>query len=352
MGAGRVEPHGAHLVGSVALASPPVLFRTAGELLGARLKRIPDGEPGGRNLWISWQYPLLRASPYLQVDENEPANASTGFRRLALAPGVAAADVRFGELGYAREARASYVDFLRARQAGKLPADCRFQVCLPTPFACVFPFVSAGAFAAVEPAYEAAMMAELQSLFAEIPHADLALQWDVCIEMVLWDGGSQFIKSPWGERTREEVLARMTRICAGVPAAVELGVHLCYGDWEARHFVEPRDMGHMVDLASALRHAIAHKLAWIHMPVPVGRDDDGFFKPLSGLSADPATEIYLGLLHLADGVDGARRRIEAAGRYLGSFGVATECGLGRCKTPEMVSDILRLHAQTAAPHGR
>lgn len=351
MDAGKVEPRGVHLVGSVALASPPALFRTAGALLGKRLKRIPDGEPGGRNLWISWQYPLLRASPYLQVDAAEPANASTGFRRLALAEGVYDSEVRFGELGYAREARTSYVDFLRARQAGELPASCRFQVCLPTPFACVFPFVSPAAFAAVETAYEAAMMAELQSIFAEIPHADLALQWDVCIEMVLWDGGSQFIKSPWGERTREEIIARMTRICADVPAAVELGVHLCYGDWEARHFVEPRDMAPMVDLANALRKEVAHPLAWIHMPVPVARDDDAYFRPLADLAADPATEIYLGLLHVADGQEGARRRIDAAGRYLGTFGVATECGLGRCKTPEVVSEILRLHAQATAPYG-
>ena len=45
MGNQSVQPRGAHLVGSVALASPPQLFRVAGDLLGARLKRVPDGEP-------------------------------------------------------------------------------------------------------------------------------------------------------------------------------------------------------------------------------------------------------------------------------------------------------------------
>ncbi len=350
MGNQSVRPRGAHLVGSVALASPPQLFQVAGDLLGARLKRVPDGEPGGRNLWISWQYPVLRASPYLQVDEAEAANTSTGFRKLTLAPGVGPEEIRFGELGYAREARTSYVDFCRARDAGTLPRDCRFQVCLPTPFACTYPFVSGSALGAVEPAYERAMLAELDMLFTEIPHADLAIQWDVCIEMVLWDGRSQYLKSPWTGSVRDEVLARMARICKPVPQGVELGFHLCYGDWEARHFIEPEDMGQMVDLANALKATVDHRIAFVHMPVPAGRADDAYFRPLSILKLDAATEIYLGLLHLADGAVGATSRMDAAGKYLGSFGVATECGLGRCKTPEMVSAIFALHAQTCAAH--
>ena len=56
-----------HLVGSVALDTPDEVFATAGELLGPHLKRVPDGEPGGRRLWISWQVPVLRANPDLEV---------------------------------------------------------------------------------------------------------------------------------------------------------------------------------------------------------------------------------------------------------------------------------------------
>ena len=44
-----------HFVGSIALDTPDEVFATAGELLGPHLKRVPDGEPGGRRLWISWQ---------------------------------------------------------------------------------------------------------------------------------------------------------------------------------------------------------------------------------------------------------------------------------------------------------
>jgi len=58
---------GVHLVGSVGLDTVPEVFAVAGKYLGPYLKRVPDGEVGGRRLWVSWQYPLLRASPFLQA---------------------------------------------------------------------------------------------------------------------------------------------------------------------------------------------------------------------------------------------------------------------------------------------
>ena len=58
-----VLPEGAHLVGSVPLASSEEVFRTAATGLGDRLHRIPDGETGPRSDWIVWQYPVLSAQP-------------------------------------------------------------------------------------------------------------------------------------------------------------------------------------------------------------------------------------------------------------------------------------------------
>src|ERR1700742_3073595 len=133
-------PCGAHLVGSVAVDSVENVFRSAGRLLGRRLKRVPDGEPGGRRLWISWQYPLLRANAYLTIDTSQGLTQAGMFPKLRLADGVTWEDIHFGELGYAREARASYQDFLTARAKGDLPANARFQVCFPTPMAVIVPF--------------------------------------------------------------------------------------------------------------------------------------------------------------------------------------------------------------------
>ena len=55
--------------------------------------------------------------------------------RLKLAGGVGPKDIFFGDLGYAREARVSYQDFLAVREAGHLPQNVRFMVALPTPYA-------------------------------------------------------------------------------------------------------------------------------------------------------------------------------------------------------------------------
>ncbi len=336
-------PHGAHLVGSIGLDTVDEVFHTVGGLIGAHLRRIPDGEVGGRRLWISWQYPLLRASPYLRPDPSGAIRPTNKFPLLCLAEGVAPRDVHFGELGYAREARASYLDFVAARDRGDLPKNIRFQVCLPTPFAVVSSVVTTDALATVEAAYERAMIAEVAALCRHIPHGDLCIQWDLCNEMVIWDG-QPTDAVPYPDVSRESLLERMQRLCAGIPADVELGLHLCYGDFGARHFVEPRDAGAMVSFANALARAIPHRLAYIHMPVPGHHRDDAFYRPFADLKLPADTELYLGVVH-ADGVDAARDRIKAAGRYVAKFGIATECGMARARTEAVVKSLLSLHAE-------
>src|SRR5580700_1931430 len=101
-------PTRVHLVGSIGLDTVEDVFRTVGPLLGRRLRRVPDGEPGSRRLWVSFQYPLLRSMPFLRPDPSGALRKTSGFPLLCLAEGVTADEIRLGELGYAREARASY----------------------------------------------------------------------------------------------------------------------------------------------------------------------------------------------------------------------------------------------------
>ncbi len=108
---------------------------------------------------------------------------------LELAPGVNPAEIRFGELGYCREARISYQDFCAARDRGDVPQDVRFQV----------------------------------------------------------------------------------------------------------------------SLANAIVQAAEHPLAYVHVPVPIARGDDAYFKPFRDLRLDPGTDIYLGLVH-EDGPEGSSTR--------------------------------------------
>jgi methionine synthase II (cobalamin-independent) len=353
-------PTHVHLVGSIGLDTVDDVFRTVGTLLSPYLRRVPDGEVGGRKLWISWQYPLLRASAFLRPDPSGAVRPTNRFPLLTLAEGVRPQDVRFGELGYAREARASYLDFTAARERGELPRHVRFQVALPTPFAVVSSVVVADALAAVEAAYEQAMIAEVAALCRHIPHRDLTIQWDLCNEMIVWDG-QKTGGVPHADVPPESFLPRIQRLCAAIPDDVEIGLHLCYGDFAGKHFVEPKDASRMVAFANALaalfgacpdrktgshfsgtRAAIAHPLAYIHMPVPIERSDDDFHRPWRDLKLPPETELYLGVVHATDGT---RARIAAARKYAPAFGIATECGMARARSEETVRRLLQIHAE-------
>jgi len=328
-----------HFVGSVALDTPEEVFAAIGQHCGPFLRRVPDGEPGGRRLWISWQIPVLRANPSL-------APVGEGLVPLKLADGVAPGQLHFGELGYYREARPSYEDFVKAREAGHIPRTVRFQVSLPTPLAVVMPFCRQPDAQHIFPSYERAMQREVERICMAIPHRDLAIQWDVCIEMIQWDGRVPTMPPFPG---MEQVFTRnFQRLAAMVPGDVELGFHLCYGDLDAKHFIEPADATKMVELANLITRSVSRPITWLHMPVPIGRTDDAFYAPLENLRLNPETELYLGLVHAQDGVEGTRRRIETAKKYTPDFGIASECGISRGRDPDTALEFIKTYAAAAA----
>lgn len=338
----RYVPNDVHFVGSIALDTVPDVFRELGSACGRRLRRVPDGEPGGRRQWVGWQWAVLRASPYLAW--RPPRPWLPDFVIFTLADGVDPTEIRFGELGYAREARSSYQDFLQARRAGQLPPEVKFQVSLPTPFATVVCFVDDDAIDAVLPAYQRAIFEEVGRICEAIPHHDLAIQWDVCQELLIWDGQAEITVKRDAKAT---ALAGIVRCFAAVPETVEAGIHLCYGDHDAQHVVQPEDAGKAVELANRIVELSSHPLAWIHLPVPADRDDDEFFVPLERLEADGGTQVYLGLVH-GDGSAAVQRRIAAAAGHLErGFGIATECGIARKRTPETVLSLIRAHAESS-----
>jgi methionine synthase II (cobalamin-independent) len=336
-------PDSAYLVGSVGLDSVDEIFRTVGRKLGQRLKRVPDGEVGPRRLWASFQYPLLRSSPFLRPDPSGAVRATSKFPLLALAEGVSADEISFGELGYAREARASYLDLQAAKRRGDFPERVRLQVCMPTPYGIIYAFGAPTDVQEIEKAYEKAMIAEVKALCDAIPHEHLCIQWDFCHEMIALDGQPQDW-FPMQGSSQAEIMSRMQRICAAVPADVELGVHICYGDFGAKHFVEPEDASRMVDVANDMARAVTRPITYIHFPVPMARTDRAYFAPLRDLKLDPETEVYLGLVHVDGGVEGVIKRIETAREFVPQFGIATECGIARARKPDLVQRILNTYA--------
>jgi hypothetical protein len=137
------------------------------------------------------------------------------------------------------------------------------------------------------------------------------------------------------------------RLSAAVPEDIELGFHLCYGDLDAAHFVDPVDATKMTELANLITASASRPVAYVHMPVPAHRTDDAYYEPLSGLRLPPGTELYLGLVHVSDGVPGTRQRMAAAAKYVGDFGIASECGISRGRNPSVAAEFMRVYAGAA-----
>ena len=342
---GPAPPAGVHLVGSVPLRSAEEVFRRVAGALGDRVRRIPDGETGPRSDWILWQYPVFSSRPQFEVGPPGLDSYRT-LPKLRLRQGESAGDVSFGELGYAETAIGSYRIFAGLKRDGVIPGHCRFQLCLPTPLAPICAFVDPDHQAVLEPIYEARVVEEVERIVAAIPGDQLAIQWDARFEFAMLEG----IAKAWFPEVRGGVLERLLRLSRQIPPEVELGYHLCYGDEAHGHFVEPGDSSKLVGIANALAASLDRPLNWIHMPVPHGRSDAAYFEPLSKLALSPDTELYLGLLHLGDGIEGARERIGAARDFVDGFGAATDCGWGRGGS-DAAEQLLELHRLASAPIG-
>jgi SAM-dependent methyltransferase len=335
-------PLGCHLVGSVPLDGAEAVFRTLAEGLGDRLRRLPDGETGPRADWIVWQYPVLSSRPEFEVAPPTPDHYRA-LPRLRLRAGERADDVRFGPLGYAEAAAASYRTFSLLKRDGVVPRGCRFQVSLPTPLAPIGAFVARDDQPGVERSYEAAMAAELAQILEAVPHDQLALQWDANFEFGMLEGHFP----AWFEDVEAGVLERLVRIGRLVPGEVEVGYHFCFGHDEQSARRLPADMGRMTAVANALATGIGHALDWLHLPV-AATADAAFLRPLADLRLPADTELFLGLLQPGDADDDTLRRIDLARALDVDFGLATPCGWGRFP-PASVPALVDAHRRLSRP---
>jgi methionine synthase II (cobalamin-independent) len=186
------------------------------------------------------------------------------------------------------------------------------------------------------------MLREVEKMCRAIPHGDLAIQWDVAVETTAIEQGQQArIGGDMVDRWVEEVSV----MGPAVPPDVALGYHICYGDFNHRHSVEPKDLSVAVRMLNEAAVRAKRPLDFVHMPVPINRSDDGYFAPLRDLRVGDA-RIFLGLIHYDDGAQGTRARISTAKKHIADFGVATECGFGR-RRPETLTELLRIHREVA-----
>jgi hypothetical protein len=337
-----------HLVGSIPLPDAETVFRTVSGAVGRHLVRLPDGETGIRKTWIRFLQDVLLANPAIELASDLPPFKFTQWDgkvvreipRLRIRPG-AKPDAMAFETGYADMAIESWGLFDRMQKAGVIPAHVKFQISIPTPIAPTYNNMVPSDRPGLLPALTRHFIGEVGKIAQALPNDRVALQWDVCQEVLAWEGYYE----PGPVDFRTETIDVLTRIGDAVPAGIELGYHLCYGSPADEHMVQPKDTGVMVEMTNAIVASVKRPIQFFHMPVPKGRTDDAYFAPLEKLRLPPNTELYLGLIH-HDDAKGDAARLAAARRHARVDGIGTECGMAR-GDPARLPALLAAHARAA-----
>ena len=335
-----------HLVGSIPLPDAETVFRTLSGAVGPHLVRIPDGETGIRKTWIKFLQDVLAENPAIEVATDVApfkfvqwdGKLIREIPRLRLRSGARPDPASFNT-GYADMAIQSWAIFERMQTAGVIPANVKFQVSLPTPIAPIYNNMVPADRARLLPTLTQHFIGEVGKIAGAMPNDRIALQWDVCQEVLAWEG--YYDKGPID--FRKETIDVLTTIGDAVPAGIELGYHLCYGSPADEHLVQPKDTGIMVEMTNAIVAGVRRPIQFFHLPVPKGRMDDAYFAPLEKLKLRPDTELYLGLIHHNDAA-GDAARLAAARRHARVDGIATECGMAR-GDPARLPALLAAHAR-------
>jgi len=332
------------LVGSLPYDTAEDALRAVGPTLGPHMAFMPDGEIGERIFWINQlAYRVFHGHPEIEtlerpIDENgveawRSLQLGTNSRwKFKVKPGVK--QVRFGDtgwrLGYARDAISSYFVFKTLRAEGVIPAQVRFQVSIPlTASGIRLFFPDAEDYPLIRDGFTEALHHEVTKIFENIPHEDLAIQWDCAIEdtiieKALTEAGGI---TPEVQKVADELFAPARQASAHIPAEVQLGYHACYGTatgWPVR---EPQDLSGCVLLCNAAVAASGRRVDFLHMPTVAGTSE-AYVAPLANLESGGA-RVYMGLIHAMHEDGGMRRQMELIKTHIPDFGVAAPCGFGR-----------------------
>ncbi|KAI4190223.1 MAG: hypothetical protein L6R41_000929 [Letrouitia leprolyta] len=329
------------LIGSSPFKSAEEFISAAARNLGSHLRRIPDGETEQRSKFIAWQHSALPIE-LVQPRRGGQPSLRDGSKKYTVDD--------INPVGYDEQAIASYTVFRNLKASGVVSPDTRFQVCLPTPLGVVRGFIVTEFCSMVEPLYKERLANATRCIQEHIPTTELSIQFDLPFEVAMLEverGQLQDPDSRWESYfspVKAGIVERITYLAGLVRPDVELGFHLCYGDFMHSHFVDPASTELLVEMANEMVKTVGpiHPVKYMQMPVPKDRNDEDYFKPLKDLAIG-GTQLFLGLIHPHDEA-GTQSRIRTASESCPiSFGLTTECGLGRV-TVEDANSVFEIAA--------
>ena len=338
------NPVGVHLVGSVPLKSEEEVWSKVFESLPGRCATVPDGETGSRFYFTRWQKSLFPRETHGPLfADYEPVSEYP--KDLESMPSTK----------YDEAAVESYQKFSKLRHEGKIPLNVRLQVCIPGLANTIYSVVAPKYQSEAAKIYEQRLLEDAKRLQEQIPSEDLAIQIDLACEFGVLESSRGRMKgtifgqvfTPWWissnsqdpfAETKKYLMDNIVRLAKTVKPEIPLGFHLCYGDVEHSHFMQPENVELMVDIINEIAEQLKplRTVEWVHMPVPKDRKDAEYFTALNKLNIGHA-KLFLGVVHAHDET-GTEERIKVAQSvYEKPFGVATECGMGRTPVADLDS---------------
>ncbi len=343
-----MPPSSVHFNGGVNLADAETVMREIAGRVPSGVRRIPDGETGDRQQWIWFQLQKFWETPGLEKAglKDQPAGYEQ-LPKVGLAHGVDASTIQWPDLGYADAYAQSFQTFRRLREAGTIPDGVRFQVEYPTPLAAINTWILAEDQPRLEPSYERALFTDLDRLIARLPHEQIAVQWDVAVEIGILEGA--FETGPG--QTFDAIVERLIRCVDQVPRDIPVGLHLCYGDYQHTHYKEPQSLDLQVQLTNAVAQGARRSVNWLAFTVPQYQRDSAYFAPLRQLRVPADTELNFALVPYRPAKQEAGTTSEQvrlidehlAGRSV-NWGICTECGMARAERDE-IPQLLDLHRE-------
>jgi hypothetical protein len=346
------------LVGSVPLKPASEVFRVANHYLAEVMTRYPDGEQVG---WLPGVWQRMAQNPALEPTRKVPLvgvrESTEFFSQLAVQyyrvkSAFAESGLRLGPYGIAENAIASYRQFKEMKENAAIPERARFQATLPGPLDCAF--VVELPKGELFPLAGETTAAEIAAIVKAIPADDLTIQIDLAVEVEHeeYRRRPQDFDMPVYEGrdwTLDEQATLVANISNRIPSNVELGFHLC-SIWHIDQS-KGQDNNVHVDWCNALSRKIDRPIGYFHMPT-IPEHETADFVPLQRLKLHHETELFLGVIHMDDGLEGASRRIAAATSAVTNFGVSAFCGLAQpsrqeAAHPHTVEEIFELHRKVA-----
>jgi hypothetical protein len=334
-------PRNAHLVGSLPGSTAHEAMSTALDILGPRLRSLPDGETGARRNWIISIVESLRHHDALEVRREGDWSDYDKTPQLRIRKGrqLYGANLDFGHVGAARD---SYPQFQELRTT-KGSGDLSFQQGVPGDFdLAMFTLGPGGALRHRRPFTEATLR-EIHGV-REVTGPETLFQIEVPVELVL------LAKAPPQARPRlAKVLSRsITGLAAAAPSGTRFAVHLCLGDMNNKAFGTMRDVSPLVLLANAIISSWpdGRRLELVHAPFAAADNPataaPAFYEPLTELRLPADVEFAAGFVHEAQELGQQREIRDLIESRLGrEVMVAAACGLGRRDEPTARANLER-----------